>query len=229
MSTLELRWNTSSCDIPRTQENLDFVEKQLKTKYYVDEYLIASENDPKDHFHLIGFTTKKNWDNFIKSLVEKYKLRTTTKGGKRKYATLSAPIQNLEKLQIYCTKQSEGNTEFLRSNLETSELMAFYEKSFKKNEKKKLAQEVHEALEEQHKYPDLIEEQSQYAKTGLTQYINIMEILIKIKLNIINYLRTSTDSNMCRSNILSYTQYHLKHTEHFLDEEKDILIYYLFF
>lgn len=222
------QWITTSCDIPTTIANLNFVEKHLTEKYFVDEYIIAMENDPKEHIHFVGFSEKKNWTNFVKSLVDKYKLTTSGHGGQRKYATLSKPIHTIERLKIYVTKQSEGNfDDTIRSNLKEEELEKLFALSFKKKEKQKINEEIHEFLEEH----------DMYSETNLTYHINShgekvcdkYQIILKLKKIIINYLRTRTDMNISRTGVMSYAQYHLRKTDHYTDYDKDDLLFQLIF
>lgn len=226
MSTVGLKWNTSSADIPRTQENLDFVEYKIKEKYCIEEYLIASETDPKDHFHLVGFTTKQNWDNFIKCLVEKFNLRRTDgkRGGKNFYATLNKPIDTIERLKIYCTKQCEGNTENMRSSLDYDTLMAYYEQSFIKNNKKKLDEEVHEFLETT--YEKEVNLTFRTLKSDMTQIDIKHEIIKNLRMKIINYLRLKKIKSN-KSSINNYIQHHLYNTTKYLEYDIDNLIYTL--
>lgn len=117
-------------------ENFDEIVKIVNSTYAIDEYLIAFEatnekGESKPHYHFIVNTTDKNLTNLIQYLVKKYNLSTKgQKGGRRKYGRLKQPIQNLESLKIYCSK--EGN---VRSSYGDDILHDLYRKSFKKDDK----------------------------------------------------------------------------------------------
>lgn len=130
----ELFHQTFFIDSPITI--FDDLQKIVNTTYGIDEYLIAFEptnekGEAKPHFHFIVFTTEKNLTNLIQYLVKKYNLSTKgQKGGRRKYGRLKQPIQNLERLKIYCAK--EGN---VRTSYSEDILQDLYRKSFKKDDK----------------------------------------------------------------------------------------------
>lgn len=226
---MEQKWITAWIDT--TAEHIEFIENQF-LKYNIEEYLISHESKPKHHFHLVGFTNRKNWDNMMKTFIEKFDLRTKRKkgvvGGVVKYGTLNEPIKQIDKLKAYMLKQTNGDFSSVRSkNLDASALLALYETSYEKKEKKKIYEEIHEYLESTYsKEINLLFKTDEYSGNHIDIKLNIIK---KIKLKIINYLRTTTDINMCRSNIMSYTQYHLKKTIHYSDEDKDELIYALLF
>lgn len=118
-------------------EKFDEIEQIVTTTYAIDEYLIAFEatnekGESKPHYHFIVYTTDKNLTNLIQYLVKKYNLASTTKkqGGRRKYGRLKQPIQNLERLKVYCAK--EGN---VRTSYDDDILNDLYRKSFKKDDK----------------------------------------------------------------------------------------------
>ena len=117
-------------------DNFDEIENIVTTKYSIDEYLIAFEatnekGEDKPHYHFIVYTTDKNVTNLIQYFVKKYSLSTKgQKGGRRRYGRLKQPIQNLERLKVYCAK--EGN---VRSSYDDDILNDLYRKSFKKDDK----------------------------------------------------------------------------------------------
>ena len=224
---MESKWINAWIDVAYTEENIEFIAHQFN-EHNIDEYIISHETDPRDHYHLVGFTNRKNWDNTMKTFIDRWSLRTkrgTGKiGGKVKYGTDSRPVSHIEKLKSYILKQTKGDFTTVRSkNINTDELMKLYEQSYEKKEKKKLFQLVFESFEITYSEPEgwdrnKFEFESQYYKYQIKY----------IKLQIINYLRT-TDTNMCRSNIDSYTQYCIKKTQHIPDMDKSLWIYYLFF
>lgn len=99
--------------------------------YDIEEYLLALETDPKYHYHFIVYTSTQNCINLLQHLVRKYGLSNTSgkKGGKRKYGRLKKPIDNLQKLKIYCSK--EGN---VLSSYSAETLEELYRSSFKKTD-----------------------------------------------------------------------------------------------
>lgn len=122
--------------IDSTLEKFDEIEHTVTKTYSIDEYLIAFEatnekGESKPHYHFIVFTTDKNMTNLLQYLVKKYNLSTKgQKGGRRRYGRLKQPIQNLERLKVYCAK--EGN---VRTSYGDDILNDLYRKSFKKDDK----------------------------------------------------------------------------------------------
>ena len=115
----------------------DDLEKTVKTRYDIAEYLISHEEtnekqEVKPHFHFIIFTTEKNYTNLLQYLVKTYNLKNTSgkQGGRRKYGRLKNPIKDLNKLKIYCCK--DGN---IRSSYGPDVLDDLYRQSFKKTTK----------------------------------------------------------------------------------------------
>jgi len=211
-------------------EHIDFIDYQFK-KHNIHEYIISHETEPRDHYHLVGFTTRKNWDNTMKTFLDKFDLRTKRAkgvvGGKVKYATDNRVVNNIERLKSYVLKQSKGDMSTVRSqNIDADALMKYYENSYEKTKKKKLHEQVFEDIEKQSNFPKFENYMNDnFESTGN----NGFKIINYLRLIIINYLRIKTDVNMCRSNINSYTQYFIKHTEHYDENAKDKLIYALLF
>lgn len=100
-----------------TFDQFDAIESHIKNvmdKYAIKGYFISFEphNDlglPKPHYHYIidyALDTENNHNNFVKTIVDKWNLRTTSKGGKRKYANGSKNqvIKDLTKSLTYMTK-----------------------------------------------------------------------------------------------------------------------------
>lgn len=226
----EHKWINAFADI--TKEHIDFIEEKMKY-YHIEEYLISYEDDPRPHFHLMGFTYRKNWDNFMKTLVEKFNLRTKRekgkRGGKVKYGTDNDPVKNLENFKSYCLKQTKGDLSGVRAaNINQDELLKYYENSYEKTQKKKIYEEIHEDIEQNFYSKEVNLTYSVNEFTG-EHYDKKFNIIKKLKLYIINYLRINTDINMCKSNVNSYTQYHLKKTNKYTEYDKDELIYTLLF
>lgn len=212
-------------------EHIDFVDYQFK-KHNIHEYIISHETKPRDHFHLVGFTTRKNWDNTMKTFLDKFDLRTKRAkgvvGGKVKYGTDNKPVSWIDNLKSYVLKQTKGDFSTVRSsNIDSDALMKYYEKSYEKEEKKKIVQELHEHLEETFDFNFTYNNGNtppQYHDQRRMDQIQTN--IFNLKLDIINYLRINTDINMCRSNLSSYTQYHLKHTAKLEPHLKNLFIYY---
>ena len=196
---------------------------EILQEYDIGSYLIGYENEPYEHTHFLVQMTTQSYHNFSNTIFKKrYNLRGQARNGlPRQYAKLKK-IEDLSKMASYTIKS--GN---IKTNMPQDEVDKYFANSFKKEEKKKLYQEVHEYLETTYtKKINLIYEVMEHTK----EHIDIKwRIIRKIKLNIINYLRTRCDINMCRSNVNSYTQYHIKHTVHYQDYDKDELIYQLLF
>lgn len=118
-------------------EYFDEIEHTVKTRYDIEEYLIAheqynSKQEEKPHYHFIIYTTEKNYSNMLQYFVKKYSLKNTSgvRGGRRKYGRLKNPINDLNKLKIYCCK--DGN---IRSSYSNEILDDLYRQSFKKTDK----------------------------------------------------------------------------------------------
>ncbi|AXH75985.1 MAG: putative replicase [Circoviridae sp.] len=220
-------WQTAFADVERSQENLDFVEKLMTSNYNIEEYLIGSETEPRHHFHIVAKTTKKAFKCLLKKLATDFNLFTHTKGGLRKYGVDKKRVMDLTQCLIYCTKQSEGDTDNLRASYDEDELIAYFNKSYIVTAKKKIYEEVHEYLEELHEKtsPSTISVDS---ITGNNIDIKL-SILKQLKMDIIGYLRVNTTINISRSNVMLYLQHHIKHTIRYNDIQKDELIYTMFF
>lgn len=103
-----------------TFDQFDAIESHIKNvmdKYAIKGYFISFEphNDlglPKPHYHYIidyALDTENNHNNFVKTIVDKWNLRTSSKGGKRKYANGSKNqvIKDLTKSLTYMTKHHQ--------------------------------------------------------------------------------------------------------------------------
>lgn len=206
------------CHAPTSDYN--YLETTLQ-EYNVGQYLIGHESTPYEHYHFLVQMSSDDYHLFAERVFrKKYKLRgRATKDNPRQYGKLKK-IEDLEKLKSYTIK--DGN---YRSNMPEQDVKKYFENSFKKIEKKKIYQEIFETIELE-KPIEIIRFMDDYARpTGN----NMKQIIKKIILLIINYLRINTDINMCRSNVLSYTQFFFKNTSHYSPSEKDELIYSLLF
>lgn len=130
---------------------LNEIKDIMINQYGIADYLLAYEerNDKgeyKPHIHTIYLTTPNNGRNMVKTIVSKYKLTSSGRGGKRHYCTLKAPIRNLEKLRVYCSK--DGN---VVSSLPQDELDRLAKLSFKKDNleiKEKLVKHLDEVIKQ---------------------------------------------------------------------------------
>lgn len=216
----ELPYQAFMAHLPH--EDHDEHIRVLTEEYEIGYYLIGYESEPYSHYHFVVQMTPETYHNYSKHYFkDKYNLRGKAVNGKcRQYGKLKE-IKDLEKCKAYSIK--DGNIE---SNMPQDEIQSYFDKSFKKKEKKKLYDEVHDHLEIQGHIPFNINRESYEGKLTL---ISQEQLIIKqIQLYIINYLRT-TEVNMCRSNIMSYTQYHFKKTSHYEEYQKNELIYSLLF
>lgn len=143
--------------IDLTVDNFDYIEDYVKNYKGVEEYLIAHElknslGVDKPHFHIVlKIDDIKTINNILKHFKTKFNLKNDTgkRGGKRFYGMLKTPIENPEKLKIYCCK--EGN---IRSNISDEELKKLESASYlkKSTEKKILEIECREYIEEKHPF-----------------------------------------------------------------------------
>lgn len=119
------------------KSEFDYIEKKIQ-EYEVGGFMIGLELAPYNHYHILAqFPSKKYWTNFQKHLIERYDLRGKASTGKpRQYGAIST-IKDLEKLKSYTIK--DGN---YRSNMEKSELEKYFEKSFKKENEKSVADDL---------------------------------------------------------------------------------------
>ena len=196
-----------------TNDHYDYLETTLQ-EYNIGQYLIGYEASPYEHYHFLVQMTSSDYHLFSERVFrKKLKLRGRAQQDKpRQYGKLKL-IEDFNKLASYTIK--DGN---FRSNMPEQDVQQYFENSFKKEEKKKIYEEIFINIENSYE-PQYIAEYNPQLK----------EINKKIILLIINYLRTTTDINMCRSNVLSYTQFFLKNTSHYSSSEKDELIYSLLF
>jgi hypothetical protein len=201
-------------------DRYDYLEQTLQ-EYNIGQYLIGYEASPYEHYHFLAQMTTADYHLFSERVFrKKLKLKgRATKDNPRQYGKVKK-IEDLEKMKSYTLK--DGN---YRSNMPEQDVAKYFENSYKKEEKKKVYEQVKEHLDESldqiltWMYSDIYSNEPDYIRSQLKY----------IKLNIINYLRITTDINMCRSNINSYTQYFLKHTSLLEDTEKDKFLYYLLF
>lgn len=187
---------------------------EILQEYDIGSYLIGYEKEPYEHTHFLVQMTTQSYHNFSNTIFKKrYNLRGQARNGLcRQYGKLKK-IEDLSKMASYTIKS--GN---IKTNMPQDEVDKYFANSFKKEEKKKVYQEIFEQLEQT------------YEREYIAEYNPCLPLITKkIILLIINYLRTKTDINMCRSNVLSYTQFFIKNTNHYDPSEKDQLIYSLLF
>ena len=135
---MEQEW--IACFFALPLETFDDLEKRLLS-YDIGPYIIAYENEPKEHFHLLFKGTKQIYTNFSKSIVEKYGLRRTGKGGLIRYGKVKE-IRDIEKMKSYTCKQQN-----IRTNIPDEEIKLIIEKSFIKVERKKFLDDIVDHLD----------------------------------------------------------------------------------
>lgn len=134
-----------ACMFHIAQTEFDFICSTLQ-EYDIGGYIIAHEDSPHSHYHMIFQGTDAIYNAYSKRLIEKYNLRG--KAGKdkaRQYGRISK-IKDLEKLKSYTVK--EGN---IKTNLSEEEISGIIEKSFKKANTQSLIDEIVESVVDIHK------------------------------------------------------------------------------
>ena len=138
MTTLQF-----TADIPK--EEFDNLENHIKSKleiYCITKYIIGQESQPKEHYHFIIHyeveedLANKFQTNLVKTIVDKYNLRSSGKGGKRKYmdGNKQRIIKDFDNCVSYITK--ENNYRYLGYEKEYVEYRQ--SQSFIKNDEDKL-------------------------------------------------------------------------------------------
>ncbi len=178
----------------------DDLEKTVKTRYDIEEYLISHEEmnekkEVKPHYHFIIFTTEKNYSNLLQYLVKTYKLKNTSgkQGGRRKYGRLKNPIQDLNRLKIYCCK--DGN---IRSSYEPDVLDDLYRQSFKKTHrllKEKCLEYVESTMTSGFAFIGFEEVRLKVIEFCLTEKIHIRKTLID---SYVIYIGQTSEMNTLR-------------------------------
>jgi len=129
----------------------DYLEETLK-EYDIGSYILSAEvaksshkETKGQHFHFLVEMTDQDYTRFSKRVfIDKFKLRgRAVKGLPRQYGKVKQ-IENLEQMKRYTVK--DGN---FRTNLTDTEIECLVENSFQKDEKKKIQDELMEALQEQ--------------------------------------------------------------------------------
>ena len=187
--------------IDQEKEHYDYVEQKVKD-YGIEEYLLSHEEitrkgDRKPHFHGIVYTSKKNVTNLVKHFVDRYKLRNTSgrRGGSRHYTLGKKPVYDIDHFRVYCCK--DGN---VRSNMTEAQIEQYILKSYKKDERMKLYEDVHKHLTALY-LPELY--------TGLFNTETSAHIR-QYRENVINYMVKNTDSiNITKGQIDNMVKYHL--------------------
>lgn len=226
----DIVWHTSFADIQRSEENLDYVEKLMKEEYFIEQYLVGSEIEPRHHFHICAKATKKTMNNLLKKLAGKFNLfQKGQRGGVIKYGVDRRKVMDLEQHLIYCTKQTEGDTANMRASFNEEELTAYFEKSYIVKKKNDLKLKVLEYMDTEYKTELEPFERTQTLKsmnmrTEADYYRNIIK---NIKLIIINYLRKSDIINISRGSLNMYCQYYFNLSKNIHEDARDYLIYYL--
>lgn len=194
----ELKHITFSIDGPA--DKFDYIEDLVRA-HGIEEYLISHElvcdkNIP--HYHFIILTNEKVYANFIKKLrndLGAYK-KTTGRGGYCPYQRLKKPIDSLQRLKIYCTK--EGN---IRSTYSAEVLKDLHDHSFMKEDKDKFKKLLIATLDEEGDF---------------LQGYDLKERLYK---RIINIMITE-DMKVSRPGVISWANYYIAKTTRIQNPEK---------
>ncbi len=118
---------------------------QTMLEYNVGLYIVAKETAQGDahaetageHFHFVVQMSDADYHKFSKRIKEKYSLNGKAKDGKARQYGKVPKIKNLERMMVYTVKDKN-----VRSNMSEEELDRLKELSFKKEEKKKLEDEI---------------------------------------------------------------------------------------
>lgn len=144
---MEREW--IACFFSIDHDQFDIIEK-IFHEYDHGLYIIAAESTEKEkeHFHFLFEGTEQIYTNFSKRLIEKYKLRRKGRGGLIKYGKVKH-IRNLERMLTYTLKDNS-----FRSNMDPASIQVYFEKSFKKEIKKELLDNIVEYIDAQENWTD---------------------------------------------------------------------------
>jgi len=130
----------------------DYLEETLK-EYDIGSYILSAEvaksshkETKGQHFHFLVEMTPKDYTRFSKRVfIDKFKLRGRAgKGLPRQYGKVGK-IENLEHMKRYTVKDGD-----FRTNLSDTEIASLVEKSFQKEEKFVLQEELMDALQDRY-------------------------------------------------------------------------------
>lgn len=153
-----------------------------KEKYHIHKILVACEDDPKEHFHIVvvyGQNLDQSWNiqnAIVKVLVEKYKLRKNQHGGKVMYTNgkKKGTINNIDNTLAYVLKQKLDVQYYGFTDKEISEAR---ERSFVKNKEdtldyqKLLKDKIFKLWEEDFPNPPNSNEQDKFQNFPVMQEI----------------------------------------------------------
>lgn len=200
-----------ACFFAIAESNFDLLEEQLLT-YDVGPYIIAFEDDPKDHFHLLFEGTEQIYSCFSKKIVERFGLRRKGKGGLIRYGKVKE-IRDIEKMKSYTCKQKN-----IRTNIPDSELKGILEKSFVKESKKKsldMLVEYLDSLQEdifQTQVIDFVVHKTKMVKRDIYYDETIKKKIIEYKID--------HDQNISKSSLQACFLYYLRKTSRLTKIEK---------
>lgn len=192
--------------IDQEEKEFDYVERKIKD-YGIIEYLLSHEEitrkgEKKPHYHGIVYTTKNNATNLVKHYVEKYKLRNTSgsRGGKRHYTLGKKPLYDVDYFRTYCCK--DGN---IRSSMTEEQLEYYIKRSYKKEDRFKLYEEIHNYLERNpYTKPDYNYPHQSPATYEVKVHIRYM------RETIIRYIiESTTHTNITKGLVDNFLKYHL--------------------
>lgn len=133
------KWQAFMFHLPPDQS--DWI-RELLLEYDTGMYLIAHEEEPYSHYHIVAQISDRDYHKFSKRIIEKHKLNgRATKDKPRQYGKLKK-INDLERLLIYTCKDKN-----VIGNFSETEIAKYIEKSFKKNDKEKFFVELQKYID----------------------------------------------------------------------------------
>jgi uncharacterized protein YeeX (DUF496 family) len=116
---------------------LDDVVEELTKKASLGDYVIAYEDKPYEHMHLVVHMNETDYLAFSSKMKNKYKLATkATKGARRQIGRVKT-IRDLNRAYAYTLK--ENNENWIRTNMTKEKINDYIAESFKKENGDKIA------------------------------------------------------------------------------------------
>ncbi len=114
------------------KEYYDYLESTLQ-EYDIGQYLIGYEASPYEHYHFLVQMSTADYHLFAERVFrKKFKLRGRAKDGNSRQYGKMKQIDDFNRLASYSIKDGD-----FRSNMSETDVQKYFEKSFKKHEKKK--------------------------------------------------------------------------------------------
>lgn len=198
----DIDWRTFTFEA--TEDKFDYIEDLVKDK--TDLYLISYETtgkkgQHKPHFHVLFYIDKRIKFNLVKKVVDDLNLRSTGRGGKRKYASLDKNIPEEELdyfIQYLCKEQNIRS-----SGIDLDKLESIKEKAYKKTQQSKFRDHLYQELEKEDIFTKYLLEDSDQLYYVMKKRIvkfcieNEFNIPPNNKSLIINYLRITQYIELC--------------------------------